>query len=189
MHLVQLDAALKDYFDPASPSKASDLSGRVSLDLLGSDGDRRVWRGLCTIPEGEAWTYGELAKRLDMCGRAAARVVGQANNRNPVVIVVPCHRWISDLAMSVEISTYSFSPNVPKRVVAADHMGGYAGPPASSNRTNLVRKQELLSLEFKRKDKSEMPRTVAKLDAILKAGKNKPSTKAAEKSKEVAEAV
>lgn len=58
-------------------------------------------------------------------------------------------------------------------VVAANHMGGYAGPPAMSNRANLLRKQELLTMEFKRRGNKEMPHTVIKLEAALKGDKSK----------------
>lgn len=51
-----------------------------------------VWRALCEIPFGETRTYGEIAARL---GRpSASRAVGAANGRNPIGIVVPCHRVI-----------------------------------------------------------------------------------------------
>lgn len=89
-HLESLESVLAVYFDPEQQPK--ELSTMVPLDLLGSDSDKCVWKGLCEIPEGEAWTYGELAKHLGMCGGMAARLVGQANNRNPIPIVVPCHR-------------------------------------------------------------------------------------------------
>ena len=53
---------------------------------------QRVWQGLRRIPAGETWQYGELAKKL---GRPdAPRAVGAANGRNPLSIVVPCHRLI-----------------------------------------------------------------------------------------------
>jgi O-6-methylguanine DNA methyltransferase len=52
----------------------------------------RTWRLLETIPRGEVWTYGDLARRL---GRpSAARAVGQACAANPLLIVVPCHRVV-----------------------------------------------------------------------------------------------
>lgn len=51
-----------------------------------------VWAALRTIPVGTYWTYGELAARLGKPG--AARAVGLANSKNPVSIVVPCHRVI-----------------------------------------------------------------------------------------------
>ena len=53
---------------------------------------RRVWQELRAIPRGETRTYGELAARLAMPG--AARAVGAAVARNPISIVVPCHRVV-----------------------------------------------------------------------------------------------
>ena len=53
---------------------------------------RRVWEELCRIPYGETISYGELARRIGKPGGTQA--VGQANNRNPIAIVIPCHRVI-----------------------------------------------------------------------------------------------
>jgi methylated-DNA-[protein]-cysteine S-methyltransferase len=51
-----------------------------------------VWRSLLEIPYGATATYGELARKLDH--PTAARAVGLANGRNPIAIIVPCHRVI-----------------------------------------------------------------------------------------------
>ena len=64
----------------------------LPLDLVGTDFQRSVWRGLCGIPFGETISYGELARRIG--NPRAVRAVGLANGRNPVSIVVPCHRVI-----------------------------------------------------------------------------------------------
>jgi methylated-DNA-[protein]-cysteine S-methyltransferase len=64
----------------------------VPLDLQGTDFQRRVWAGLLEIPYGETMSYGELARRVARPG--ASRAVGLANGRNPVAIIVPCHRVI-----------------------------------------------------------------------------------------------
>ena len=64
----------------------------VPLSLLGTDFQQRVWNELREIPLGETISYGELARRLGAPG--ASRAVGLANGRNPVSIVVPCHRVI-----------------------------------------------------------------------------------------------
>ncbi|HEX6359420.1 methylated-DNA--[protein]-cysteine S-methyltransferase [Actinophytocola sp.] len=64
----------------------------VPLTLAGTDFQRRVWTELRQIPYGETISYGELAQRL---GRpSASRAVGTANGRNPISIIVPCHRVI-----------------------------------------------------------------------------------------------
>jgi methylated-DNA-[protein]-cysteine S-methyltransferase len=73
--------------------EAPDL-GAVALDLEGVPPfDRRVYQLARTIPPGETLSYGELARRLGTPG--AARAVGQALGRNPLPIVVPCHRVVA----------------------------------------------------------------------------------------------
>ena len=52
-----------------------------------------MWAALQTIPYGETISYGELARRIRSPG--ASRAVGRANGRNPVSIIVPCHRVIA----------------------------------------------------------------------------------------------
>jgi methylated-DNA-[protein]-cysteine S-methyltransferase len=64
----------------------------VSLALEGTPFQRRVWSALREIPYGETTTYGELAHRLNK--PAASRAVGLANGRNPIAVIVPCHRVI-----------------------------------------------------------------------------------------------
>jgi methylated-DNA-[protein]-cysteine S-methyltransferase len=59
-----------------------------------SEFDRAVWRQLCRVPAGETVTYGELARRAGHQG--AARAVGGAMHRNPIPIVIPCHRVVGD---------------------------------------------------------------------------------------------
>ena len=64
----------------------------VPLGLKGTDFQRRVWDGLRQIPFGETWSYAQLAENV---GNAkACRAVGLANGRNPIGIIVPCHRVI-----------------------------------------------------------------------------------------------
>lgn len=100
---------LSDYFDGA----------RQNFDLLlapaGTEFQRQVWSALRGIPYGATATYGEIATALQRPG--ASRAVGLANGRNPISIIVPCHR-----------------------VVGADgSMTGYGG--------GIERKQRLLALE------------------------------------------
>jgi len=64
----------------------------VPLDLHGTSFQLAAWRALAEIPYGETRTYGQQASRI---GRpAAVRAIGAANGRNPVSIVLPCHRVI-----------------------------------------------------------------------------------------------
>jgi O-6-methylguanine DNA methyltransferase len=62
------------------------------LDLRGTEFQLACWRALLAIPYGETRTYADIARAIGKSG--AFRAVGMANNRNPVAIVVPCHRVI-----------------------------------------------------------------------------------------------
>ena len=64
----------------------------IEMNLLGTPFQQRVWSQLCQIPYGETISYGELARRVG--NPNASRAVGLANGRNPIAIVVPCHRVI-----------------------------------------------------------------------------------------------
>jgi methylated-DNA-[protein]-cysteine S-methyltransferase len=85
--LKETAAQLDEYFD----GERTDFDVRMELD--GTDFQREVWTELTRIPYGETISYGELARRV---GRPSApRAVGQANGRNPIPIVVPCHRVLA----------------------------------------------------------------------------------------------
>jgi methylated-DNA-[protein]-cysteine S-methyltransferase len=64
----------------------------VRLALHGNPFEQRVWEALRQIPYGDTVSYGEIARRIGDPG--AARAVGLANGRNPVAVIVPCHRVI-----------------------------------------------------------------------------------------------
>lgn len=99
------------FFTPAERASAANLPGgkkvfnqlyeyfqgkRVKFDLPlkleGTDFQQKVWRELLAIPYGKTRTYGEVARRLKR--PQASRAVGAANRRNPIPIVIPCHRVI-----------------------------------------------------------------------------------------------
>ena len=75
---------LATYFSGAAPDFLPPLAPE------GTPFRRRVWEALLTIPYGETVTYGELAQRLG----TAPRAVGSAVGRNPVSILIPCHRVV-----------------------------------------------------------------------------------------------
>jgi methylated-DNA-[protein]-cysteine S-methyltransferase len=111
---AQLDA----YFDAAL------TSFDLPLAPPGTDFQGRVWRALTEIPWGETLSYGALARRL----ASAPRPVGVACGRNPIPIIIPCHR-----------------------VIAADGgLGGYSGDGGVDTKRALLRletAQSLLPLE------------------------------------------
>ena len=84
--LVELERQLDAYFDGAL--RDFDLP----LHAGGTPFQQRVWEALRAIPYGRTASYGQLARQLGRPG--AARAVGAANGRNPLSIVVPCHRVI-----------------------------------------------------------------------------------------------
>ena len=84
--LLKTERELKEYFD----GKRTTFS--VELDAVGTEFQRNVWRALSEIPFGETRSYLDIAKRV---GNAkAVRAVGAANGKNPISIIVPCHRVI-----------------------------------------------------------------------------------------------
>lgn len=64
----------------------------LPLDPMGTEFQKKVWRALGTIPFGETRSYGELARQIGNMN--ASRAVGAANGKNPISIVIPCHRVI-----------------------------------------------------------------------------------------------
>ncbi|MGH3982874.1 MAG: methylated-DNA--[protein]-cysteine S-methyltransferase [Pseudonocardiaceae bacterium] len=64
----------------------------LPMTLVGTPFQRTVWAALREIPYGETVSYGHLAERIGR--RSAARAVGLANGRNPIGIIVPCHRVV-----------------------------------------------------------------------------------------------
>lgn len=64
----------------------------LEISLAGTEFQRRTWQMLASIPYGQTWSYAELAKRVE--SPKAVRAVGAANGRNPLPIVLPCHRVI-----------------------------------------------------------------------------------------------
>jgi methylated-DNA-[protein]-cysteine S-methyltransferase len=79
-------AQLAEYFN--GKRRSFDLP----LALHGTDFQRSVWKALQTIPAGETRSYKDIAALIG--NPKAVRAVGMANNRNPIVIIVPCHRVI-----------------------------------------------------------------------------------------------
>jgi methylated-DNA-[protein]-cysteine S-methyltransferase len=111
--------------DPLLREAVVQLAGYFAREVkefdlpLGPDGtafQQRVWEQLRLVPYGETTSYGEIARRLGM-NAGASRAVGAANGRNPIAIVIPCHRVVGTNGL----------------------LSGYAG--------GVERKQALLDLE------------------------------------------
>ncbi|WP_111977656.1 methylated-DNA--[protein]-cysteine S-methyltransferase [Algibacillus agarilyticus] len=109
--------ALAHYFDHGVFPQA------LPLAMQGTEFQNKVWQLMCQIPSGECWTYGMMAKVLE----SSPRAIGGACRRNPIPIIVPCHR-----------------------VVAAQGIGGYSGQWKSGRRIDV--KQWLLAHEKQHAD-------------------------------------
>lgn len=64
----------------------------IPLNPQGTDFQKKAWKALCEIPYGEVRTYGEQAALLG--NPKASRAVGAANGRNPIPLIIPCHRVV-----------------------------------------------------------------------------------------------
>jgi len=84
--LLQTEQQLREYFGGERDAFP------IPLDLRGSEFQRQVWKVLQTIPYGETRSYGDVAKLVG--DPTAVRAVGGAVNRNPIAIILPCHRVI-----------------------------------------------------------------------------------------------
>jgi len=87
----------KEFFREAARQLEAYFSGKLkSFDLKlapeGMEFQKSVWKALCEIPCGETRTYKDIA--ISIGKPKAYRAVGLANNRNPIAIIVPCHRVI-----------------------------------------------------------------------------------------------
>lgn len=87
----------------------------ITLDIEGTDFQKKVWQQLTKIPYGQTRSYQEIAKSIKQ--PKACRAVGTANGKNPLTIIIPCHRVIS----------------------ASGELGGYSG--------GLTTKVKLLAIE------------------------------------------
>jgi methylated-DNA-[protein]-cysteine S-methyltransferase len=87
------DAGLAPIVEQLQAYFAGELTDfELPMSARGTEFQRRVWEALCDIPYGETISYGELARWVG--NPKASRAVGLANGRNPIAIVIPCHRVI-----------------------------------------------------------------------------------------------
>lgn len=92
----------------------------VPIELTGSEFQRRVWQCLQDIPYGQTVSYGELARRVG--NPKASRAVGLANGRNPVAVIVPCHRVIG-----ADGRLTGYAGGIDRKTWLLDHEAAAAG--------------------------------------------------------------
>jgi methylated-DNA-[protein]-cysteine S-methyltransferase len=121
--LAEVAAQLADYF----------AGRRLGFDLplapVGTPFQQRVWSALREIPYGRTTTYGEIATELGQ--PTASRAVGLANGRNPIAVIVPCHRVIG-----ANGSLTGFGGGIPRKRWLLEHertvLAATAGEPVAA---------------------------------------------------------
>lgn len=88
----------------------------LPVSLIGTEFNKKVWKELMNVPFGELKTYKQIAEAVG-CEKGY-RAVGNANNKNPIVIVVPCHRIIGS-----EGALTGFAPGIQYKVDILKHEG------------------------------------------------------------------
>ena len=107
--LIQTKKQLEQYF--AGKRTTFD----VALDLVGTEFQVQAWRALCRIPFGKTISYGQQAANIKK--PKAFRAVGSANGKNPIPIIVPCHRV---LASDGSLGGYSLGLRMKKQLLALE---------------------------------------------------------------------
>ncbi|MFA6808610.1 MAG: methylated-DNA--[protein]-cysteine S-methyltransferase [Eubacteriales bacterium] len=128
-----LEERVKRYFPFCSVEKSEKLNSGVMkqieeflagerkvfdiiLHMEGTEFQKKVWQELLNIPYGEVCSYSDIAKRIN-CPKGQ-RAVGMANNRNPVAIIVPCHRVIGK---NGDLVGYDGGLNLKKRLLELEN--------------------------------------------------------------------
>lgn len=96
----------------------------LPLDARGNEFQRRVWALIAEIPHGHIASYGDLARRLG--GDAAARDVGAAVGRNPLSILIPCHRVVGSTG---KLTGYAGGLSRKRALLDLERAGTAAEPP------------------------------------------------------------
>ena len=107
--LLQTKKQLEQYF------AGKRTSFDVTLDLVGTEFQVRAWRALCRIPFGKTISYGQQASNIKK--PKAFRAVGSANGKNPIPIIVPCHRVV---ASDGSLGGYSLGLKMKKQLLALE---------------------------------------------------------------------
>ena len=107
--LIQTKKQLEQYF--AGKRTTFD----VALDFVGTEFQVQAWRALCRIPFGKTISYGQQAANIKK--PKAFRAVGSANGKNPIPIIVPCHRVV---ASDGSLGGYSLGLRMKKQLLALE---------------------------------------------------------------------
>lgn len=129
---VTTDSAVLTHLAQARQELAAYFAGRLrafslALDVRGTPFRQQVWQALCTIPYGETRSYGMLAAHIGRPG--ACRAVGTANGKNPLPIIIPCHRVIH---ADGSLGGYAAGRDVKRFLLALEAAGHKKSPLAGA---------------------------------------------------------
>jgi methylated-DNA-[protein]-cysteine S-methyltransferase len=108
-HTKSLSLELKSYLGGKLKSF------KTSLDFQGTPFQNQVWKELLNIPYGDSYTYKDIAIKVG--GSNYSRAVGMANNKNPLPIIIPCHRVIGS---SGKLTGYALGLDVKEKLLVLE---------------------------------------------------------------------
>ena len=111
-----------DFFNKAKEQILDFLEGKrrdfdLKLNLVGTDFQKKVWKALLEIPYGETRTYKDIATVIGNSN--ASRAVGMANNKNPLPLIIPCHRVVGSKG---QLTGYAFGLEIKDRLLAIENL-------------------------------------------------------------------
>lgn len=106
-----------DFFEDIKRQVLEYLDGKrktfnVILNATGTQFQKKVWAQLCNIPYGTLVSYNDIAKKLD--NSKASRAVGAANGKNPIPLIIPCHRVIGT---NGSLTGFAHGLNIKKKLI------------------------------------------------------------------------
>ena len=108
--IENIEKELDEYF------KKERNSFDIKINPKGTNFQKTVWKKLLKIPHGKTKSYSEIAKEIG--NKNAQRAVGSACNKNPIMIIIPCHRVISK---SGKISGYAYGDYVKEKLLSLEN--------------------------------------------------------------------
>ena len=88
----ETDSIIKTYMQLKEYLSGKRKSFDIEIEMMGTEFQKKVWKELLNIPYGETRSYKDVATAIG--NKKACRAVGNANNKNPIAIIVPCHRVV-----------------------------------------------------------------------------------------------
>ena len=119
---------LSEFFSKIKSQLDEYFSGKrkifdIKINPKGTDFQKKVWKELSKIPYGQVKSYGDIAAKIGNTN--AQRAVGSACNKNPIIIIIPCHRVISK---NGKISGYAYGTGIKEKLLKLEKCTGFNTP-------------------------------------------------------------